>query len=136
MSDPATYHDFVSLFLRGDLRCSMLYPAYYNKDFLYPTVPAPYGLLTCSVMPFRGNDAGHGIFPAWEPEREQCPKCKSRLEPVGQYVVYHQNVGPCCRNVLQKCTSGSIRTPRGLYRGTCTATASWGRGNIFLERFN
>ncbi|CCQ93986.1 conserved hypothetical protein [[Clostridium] ultunense Esp] len=93
MSDPATYQDFVSLFLRGDLRCSMLYPAHYNNDFLYPTVPAPYGLLTCSVIPFRENDAGHGIFPAWEPEREQCPVCGYRLEPVGQYVVYHQNEG-------------------------------------------
>ncbi|ADG06919.1 RAMP superfamily CRISPR-associated protein [Kyrpidia tusciae] len=93
MSDPATYRDFVALFLRGKMRCSMLYPAYYHNDYLYPTIPAPYGLLTCSVVPFRGDDVGHGVFPAWKQEKDRCPVCGSRLEPVGQYVVYHQNVG-------------------------------------------
>ncbi len=84
LSQPDEYRDFVALFLRGGVVFPTLYPAYEFQNYLYPTIPAPLGLLTCSVVPFEGESEGHGVFPATE--RKECPECSNRLEPVGGFV--------------------------------------------------
>lgn len=79
------YRDFVALFRRGGVIFSVLYPAYEYNNFLYPTVPSPLGLLTCSVVPFEGESEGHGIFLAGN--LKECPECKSKLEPVSGFTL-------------------------------------------------
>lgn len=90
LSDPAEYHDFVALFLRGAVTFSTLYPAHEYRDNLYPTIPAPLGLVTCSVVPFEGTSKGHGAYPAGL--HQECPTCGSRLEPVSGFTVLHRQV--------------------------------------------
>jgi len=85
LSEPDDYRDFVALFLRGSVACSPLYPAYPCSNSLYPTIPAPLDLLTCSVVPFERESAGHGIFVAGG--SKECPHCGSKLEPVGDFII-------------------------------------------------
>lgn len=87
LSEPDDYRDFVALFLRGGVACPPLYPAYQYSNNLYPSIPAPLGLLTCSVVPFEGESAGHGTFVAGARE---CPNCGSKLEPVGDFIILHR----------------------------------------------
>ncbi len=84
LSQSDEYRDFVALFLRGGVAFPALYPAYHYSNNLYPAIPAPLGLLTCSIVPFEGESEGHGVFPATE--RKECPECQNRLEPVGRFV--------------------------------------------------
>lgn len=84
---------FVDVFLRGGLKCSALYPAYYAHGFLSPTCPPPLGLWTCSLEPFRHKKKGHGVFQAWDPDVAQgCPCCGRRLEHVGQYLLFRKDL--------------------------------------------
>lgn len=97
LADEKIYNDFVALFLRGGLAFPMLYPAYQYQNNLYPTIPAPLGLLTCSVVPFRGMSEGHGTSPAGVPyvdNRNKCPRqgCTGRLEPVSDFVILKGDV--------------------------------------------
>ncbi|HQE92104.1 MAG TPA: RAMP superfamily CRISPR-associated protein [Anaerolineae bacterium] len=85
LSDLDTYHDFVALFRRGGVTFPMLYPAQEQSDYLYPTIPAPLGLLTCSVVPWEGKNPGHGVYLATE--HKECPQCANRLEPIDGFVV-------------------------------------------------
>jgi len=90
LSDPDEYHDFVALFRRGGATFPMLYPAHEYRDNLYPTIPAPLGLMTCSVVPVEGKSEGHGACKAGTHER--CPQCdtkgyKNRLEPVNGFPI-------------------------------------------------
>lgn len=85
LADSKIYRDFVGLFLRGGVAFPVLYPAYFFRNHLYPTIPAPLGLFTCSVVPFRDKQEGHGAYPAWM--HDKCPKCGNRLEPVGEFVI-------------------------------------------------
>jgi len=89
LAESKAYHDFVALFLRGVVTFPMLYPAYHYSDNLYPTIPAPFGLMTCSVVPLDREQQGHGAHQAGTHER--CPECNkqecsNRLEPVGGFV--------------------------------------------------
>ena len=94
LSDPDTYHDFVALFLRGRISFPSLYPACYLQNNLYPTTPAPFGLLTCKVFPINGDETGHGVDSVFKlNETVECSKCESRLEPVSGFVVLKQK-GP------------------------------------------
>jgi len=79
------YRDFVSLFLRGGVTFPTLYPALFSNNYLYPTIPAPLGLLTCSIVPFSEQGDGHGTYLA--SKYDKCPKCESRLEPIAGFVV-------------------------------------------------
>lgn len=85
LANPEMYRDFVSLFLRGGVTFPMLYPAYQHKNNLYPAIPAPFGLMTCSVVPFQRDSEGHGAYPAGA--HDNCPKCGKRLEPVNEFVI-------------------------------------------------
>lgn len=89
LADPKIYRDFVGLLLRGGVTYPVLYPAYPFRSHLYPTIPAPLGLVTCSVVPFQDQNEGHGAYQAWA--QDKCPKCSpkysSRLEPVGDFVI-------------------------------------------------
>lgn len=85
LSNPQHYRDFVCLFRRGGVFFSPLYPAHEYRNFLYPTIPAPLGLLTCAVVPFEGSSSGHGVYRAGT--HDTCPKCNNRLEPVSGFVV-------------------------------------------------
>lgn len=86
------YRDFVLLFLRGGITFSSLYPALFSENYLYPTIPAPLGLLTCSIVPFSEQDDGHGTYSYFAGTPEKCPKCnekevESRLEPISGFIV-------------------------------------------------
>ncbi len=81
LTNPDEYRDFITLFLRGGVTFPVLYPAYEYSNFLYPTIPSPLGLLTCSVVPLEGESEGHGTFMAVD--LKECPECGSKLEPVG-----------------------------------------------------
>jgi len=86
LSDAQIYTQFVSLFLRGGVNFPILYPAYHHQNSLYPTIPAPLGLLTCSVLPFSESGDGHKAFSANLCER--CPRCnEEKLEPVRGFVI-------------------------------------------------
>lgn len=93
LANPSTYSDFVAIFLRGGVMFSMLYPAYHYSDNLYPTIPAPLGLMTCKVVPFDGMSQGHGAYPAGVHDKCPKPKCQSRLDPIGNFLVLKQK-GP------------------------------------------
>lgn len=86
LTNQKSYHDFIAIFLRGGVKFPMLYPGYYHNDNLYPTIPAPLGFMNCSVVAFQ-NDEGHGAYPAVEHEQNECPKCKSKLEPVDGFLI-------------------------------------------------
>ncbi|ADG83316.1 RAMP superfamily CRISPR-associated protein [Thermincola potens] len=94
LADPDIYRDFVSLFLRGGITFPVLYPALYYQNNIYPAIPIPMGLLTCSVAPFmrKNINEGHGIFLAWQDnqdsrEDKKCSECHNRLEPVSGFIV-------------------------------------------------
>lgn len=87
LADPDEYKKFVSLFLRGGVLFSTLYPAHHpKKNFIYPAMPAPLALQTCSVVPFQGDQGGHGVYTAWD-QSDKCPKCDSRLEPINGFML-------------------------------------------------
>jgi len=92
LADPKIYHDFVYLFLRGGVTFPVLYPAYFLNNHLYPTIPAPLALWTCSVVPFQEESEGHGVYPAWVSKNNKCPKCDGRLEPVGEFVILKRDL--------------------------------------------
>lgn len=57
----STYAAFVALFFRGEVRFSTLLPAWVVKgNDLYPTIPAPFDLLSCELLPGYGSGAGLG----------------------------------------------------------------------------
>jgi CRISPR-associated protein Csx10 len=85
LADPNHYHNFVALFRRGGVLFPTLYPAHEYSNNLYPAIPAPLGMLTCSVVPFEGDDAGHGTYIA--KDVQECRHCSNRLEPVAGFVV-------------------------------------------------
>lgn len=86
LANPKIYHDFIEIFLRGGIKFPMLYPGYYYSSNLYPTIPAPLGLINCSAVPFQRNE-GHGAYPAVENKQNRCPKCNTRLEPVDGFLI-------------------------------------------------
>lgn len=85
LNEPTNYRDFVKMFLRDGIRFSMLYPGYYAESSLYPSITAPLGLMTCSVVPSEDLYDGHGEYSAREPY--ECPKCGNRLEPLDGFVL-------------------------------------------------
>lgn len=77
----AAYAEFVALFFRGGVRCSMLLPAKRDEDGLYPTVPLPLDATTCSLYPGFNKaqgGAGHGVwFQVWDQTSpDECPVCR------------------------------------------------------------
>jgi CRISPR-associated protein Csx10 len=85
LKDKLNYNDFIGIFLRDGIKFSMLYPGYYDGSDLYPSIPAPLGLVTCSVVPSQDVSDGHGEYPA--KEYNECPKCRNRMEPVDGFVI-------------------------------------------------
>lgn len=85
LAAPENYKDFVNLFLRGSVLFSTLYPAYHFQNTLYPTIPAPLALQTCSAVPLREEREGDGAYPAWD-QPEKCPRCDNRLEPISGFM--------------------------------------------------
>lgn len=85
LSQPATYADFITLFRRGAVCAPVLYPADEHENNLYPAIPAPLGLLTCSVHPFGGEKKDHELH--WAKDHERCPTCDARLEAVDKFMV-------------------------------------------------
>ncbi len=89
LTNAEVYSQFVSLFLRGNAIFPTLYPAHEISGDIYPSIPAPLGLLTCSVVPFHEKSEGHGIYPAVSVEdtEHKCPQCGQRLEPLKEYIL-------------------------------------------------
>jgi CRISPR-associated protein Csx10 len=87
LADQADYRNFVALFLRGGITFPMLYPAYYDSGSIYPSIPAPLDLKTCSIVPFEGDKKGHGVYHAEKDEKCQDPECCSRLEPLDGFLL-------------------------------------------------
>lgn len=89
LTNAEVYSQFVSLFLRDNVVFPTLYPAHEISGDIYPSIPAPLGLLTCSVMPFREKSEGHGIYPAVSVDgtEHKCPQCSQRLEPLREYIL-------------------------------------------------
>jgi CRISPR-associated protein Csx10 len=90
---PEVYQDFVTLFRRNGVIFPMLYLAHHYNDNLYPTIPAPLGLLTCSLKPFiSAYNLGHGLFSARAIKANnsdgRCLECQNKLEPLSnQFLV-------------------------------------------------
>lgn len=59
-TDTPVYTAFAKLFLRHGVMFPTLYPAQYEKDKLYPAIPAPRDIFSCKLFPGFG-DAGHGV---------------------------------------------------------------------------
>jgi CRISPR-associated protein Csx10 len=95
LSDPQTYAEFVALFLRGSITFPNLYLAYHYEDNLYPTVPAPLGLLTCEINSFSQKREGHGLWVVDSSQAQtcKCPECEGRPEPVSGFMILKQR-GP------------------------------------------
>jgi CRISPR-associated protein Csx10 len=89
LAEPEVYSNFISLFLRGGVTFPVLYPAYFHENHLYPAIPAPLGLVTCSVVPFQDESEGHGAYPAWV--YDKCPRCKNRLESIGDFMIIERD---------------------------------------------
>jgi len=87
LADQSDYRDFVALFLRGGIAFPMLYPAYYGSSNIYPAIPAPLDLMTCSVVPFEVNEEGHGLFHAEKDKKCPAPECCNRLEPLDGFLL-------------------------------------------------
>lgn len=89
---PDTYRDFVALFRRNGIKFPMLYPAHYFRGNIYPSIPAPLGLMTCSLNPFWKAPAnlGHGLYPARVIKESNglCPECHNKLEPLDNKFLY------------------------------------------------
>ena len=117
LSDPEIYHDFVSLFLRDGIIFPVLYPAFHAQNYLYPTIPAPLGLVTCNVVPIQGGSEGHGAYPAWM--YDKCPICSNRLELINDFMILKEILIPLCLNGVLKCmfvlTKKRSGLPKGIY---------------------
>jgi len=87
LADQADYSNFVALFLRGGITFPMLYPAYYDSGNIYPSIPAPLNLTTCSVVPFEGDKKGHGVYQAEKDKKCQDPECCNRLDPIDSFLL-------------------------------------------------
>ncbi|GAW27545.1 RAMP superfamily CRISPR-associated protein [Carboxydocella sp. ULO1] len=94
LAAPEIYHNFVYLFFRGGVSFPVLYPAFFRNNHLYPTIPAPLALWTCSVVPFQEENKGHGVYLAWESDSNKCVECGSRLETVGEFVNLKRTFSP------------------------------------------
>jgi CRISPR-associated protein Csx10 len=85
LNNKMNYCDFIEIFLRMGIKFSMLYPGYYQSSSLYPSIPAPLGLVTCSVVPSQNARDGHGDYPARD--LYDCPECANRMVPVEGFVI-------------------------------------------------
>lgn len=87
LHDPKVYAQFVALFVRGDVMFPTLYPADESEDDIYPSIPAPLGLLTCDVLPFQGQSKGHGLHLGIE-GHQKCSHdgCPGKLRPVRDFL--------------------------------------------------
>lgn len=98
----ANYSDFINMFLRDGIKFSMFYPGDYHHGNLYPSIPAPLGLLTCSIVPLKGESEGHGTYSAIDHDKCQHSKCKShksRLEPIDGFLILQKE--PHVFNILR-----------------------------------
>lgn len=98
-----SYAAFVELFTRERVRFSMLYPARFpdvkKPTAIFPTIPAPGGLLSCEIHPgFPASSAAlaHGVadythrtaLADYEPE---CPECHNALKPLEGFYSLQSN---------------------------------------------
>lgn len=107
-----SYAAFVELFARERVRFSMLYPAYLPKGTLqlYPTIPAPGGLLSCEIHPgFPASSAtlAHGVADythraALEDYEPECQECKNALKPLEGFYSLQSNPKPVSVAHLQE----------------------------------
>jgi CRISPR-associated protein Csx10 len=115
----ANYSDFVKMFLRDGIKFSMLYPGYYYRSNNYPSIPAPLGLMTCSLVPLKRESKGHGIYSAVD--HKECPnsKCRvneSRLEPVDGFLYCKNEPGAAMSVALQNYTFASMNDTKSCNR--------------------
>lgn len=102
--DAAAYAAFHALFFRDQVYFTPLYPAYRIDNKLYPTLPAPQALLTCSLYPgFLKSGADdkqhHGAFnyalgDAAKQQLPECEKCGAPLKPFQGFLPLQKNPRP------------------------------------------
>ncbi len=81
LGDPNTLRDFVTLFFRGGLRVTGMYPAKHDDGNLKISVPTPKTLLTCENFPAdRANGKRHPFFNLAAQEIDECSECKGALQ--------------------------------------------------------
>ena len=87
LTDSEMYARFISLFIRGDVMFPTLYPADESEGDIYPTIPAPLGLLTCDVLPFQGQSEGHGLYLGID-GHQKCThgNCTGKLRPIRDFL--------------------------------------------------
>lgn len=87
LTDPETYARFIALFVRGGVMFPTLYPADESNGDIYPAIPAPLGLLTCDVLPFQGQDEGHGLHLGID-GHQGCvhDNCTGKLRPIKDFL--------------------------------------------------
>lgn len=137
LNETTNYHDFLKMFLRNGIRFSMLYPGYYAESRLYPSIPAPLGLMTCSVVPSEDVYDGHGEYPARE--TNECPKCGNRMEPVDGFVLLRRLM-PHKLNIKRtselhiRINEGSQRASKGdLYGYSAMSAGQYFVGELFCS---
>jgi CRISPR-associated protein Csx10 len=90
---------FITYFLRGGMRLSGLLPAAYLEEdaVLTPAITAPSSIVTCEVSPaFRDTKGGkieiHSHFNLLRKERQHCPDCRNKLEPLSKFLQLGEEV--------------------------------------------
>jgi CRISPR-associated protein Csx10 len=101
--DAAAYAAFHALFFRNQVRFTPLYPAYRVEKELYPTLPAPHALLTCSLYKgFAVSDKDkqhHGAFnyalgATAEEHVPACSQCDAPMKPFQGFLPLRKNPEP------------------------------------------
>ncbi len=96
LNDNEIYKKFISLFRRGGIKVTPLYPACKIGNDIYPSIPSPLDFLTCKLYPEFEN-TGHGIKGYADNENEpgRCLECEKEgkqtpLEPVNGFIPLYE----------------------------------------------
>jgi len=92
------YAAFAKLFRGGLVRFPTLYPCRREGEKLFPAIPTPLDLLTCSMKEGDQNDLekkGHGFWRI--KQRDKCAVCENKLTDLyGKFIVMNQS-----RNLME-----------------------------------
>ena len=92
LDDEEVYEKFITLFRRGEVKVSPLYPTLKIDEDIYPSIPSPQDLLSCKLHPAieeNGHDVKGYATDTDEPGKcEQCLKegIETPLEPLNRYI--------------------------------------------------
>ena len=75
LTDETSYGEFISVFKRGNVAYSMLYPADKRDYTVFPSIPGPLDLLTCKTLNWESdaNRQNHGVVAV--ADKDFVPSC-------------------------------------------------------------